>query len=1320
MKDRHTPPLYRTFATHNQASQRSSALIIVLACLVFISVLILAFFASITTERQSAQFYANNSSVKLLSDSTLSIVMGQIVNATRGTDANGLTLSWASQPGMIRNYNLQGSAAGYYKLYSWTNMIGTGAFNPYATGEQVPANWASSKALYTDLNEPIVEGSGVSSVTNYPIVDPSATNTVIGFSISNTAPISPADYAPMPVQWLYVLQRGQVITPDSGGNGTTVTFAQSSLQPNATNQIVGRIAFWTDDDTSKVNINTAAGDVWVNANGSSSGPALMSPGNPGSSWDTPRLFSTTETNLAYAQPANGEYQRYPGHPSTVYLSAVFPTLLTTPAQIYALSPRVALGGSLSGTTYPPASMLTTTPAQVNSSRLYTSVDELLCATNITSGVRSLNSGLSKSAVEQAKFFLTAASRAPEVNLYNQPRVVVWPVSSTGTTVSIGTYCTAYDRLLAYCGTINKNYYYFQRSPTGASSSTADLPASASATVPATDLTRNRQLITYLRNLTSQPVPGFSTGGETFQSKYPMDRDEILTEIFDYIRSLNTQDLGVSNPYSPTTWKTPGEGQIFPIVDTTHADSNSTQTRGFGHLPVITEATLLFAGIGQHASTGTATSVYGAGGPVLAGQTRIQAALLLKFFDPSQGYAPLTPNFTVKVTGLSSMTWNGSSIGFHDPATITVTSLIVTGAQGTGGEIGVSPCVWATGYTDINSGLISANTLDVPSGSMTTPATFNTSDTTFTVAMTDTLGNSLQTYNLEFPAGTFPVPGLAPLVQDTGTSVPPVDFRNLAARFNPNNSTMQQTYICGTDVARSIALTTDPRLIVPLSNVPLQYAGGPNSGKNIYAKVAGYDTSTVLRAHGIFDMAIGGHRGLVGYTTPGKLVNSTTYSGTETSPEPDFIYNATTPLSTAWGSGVQIQTSTTKSSGVASATGIYDANIFSLVGGYAVGTPGVFLPGSTTIPGDWDTGNSQDKDGAYINKADEGAIPYNHSGVGLFLPYYSAGYATSTNFGSTLLVAIGANFSPNRQMPSAGMFGSLPTGVFSNKPWQTLLFRPSPDGKILPSESPVHIGAQSPQDHLLMDLYDMPVVEPYAISDPFSTAGKVNMNYQIVPFTYLTRSTAVQAAMRGEQMVAVPGTMGISGPPFTGVPAYKGNTTTTLRFFLDLSQTLTGFNNMFTTGTPDGTGSTPDIFRSATQICNIWLVPAGKSLTYSGMSAFWLDSTASGGILTGDNVRERPYANLYQKLTTKSNTFTVHMRVQNLKMVQGVDPTYASWTEAGDQIIGEYRGSSTIERYLDTSSANIPDYATTPQPLTAGQAIDNFYKFRVVETKQFTP
>ena len=59
---------------------------------------------------------------------------------------------------------------------------------------------------------------------------------------------------------------------------------------------------------------------------------------------------------------------------------------------------------------------------------------------------------------------------------------------------------------------------------------------------------------------------------------------------------------------------------------------------------------------------------------------------------------------------------------------------------------------------------------------------------------------------------------------------------------------------------------------------------------------------------------------------------------------------------------------------------------------------------------------------------------------------------------------------------------------------------------------------NPPDHLIMDLFDMPVVEPYPISEPFSTAGKINLNYQIMPFgSYIRRETAMRALLRSEKL-----------------------------------------------------------------------------------------------------------------------------------------------------------------------------------------------------------
>ena len=101
---------------------------------------------------------------------------------------------------------------------------------------------------------------------------------------------------------------------------------------------------------------------------------------------------------------------------------------------------------------------------------------------------------------------------------------------------------------------------------------------------------------------------------------------------------------------------------------------------------------------------------------------------------------------------------------------------------------------------------------------------------------------------------------------------------------------------------------------------------------------------------------------------------------------------------------------------------------------------------------------------------------------------------------------------------------------------------------------------------------------------------------------------------------------------------------------------------------------------------------------------------------GDNVRERPYADIYPRLTTKSIAFTVHFTVQSLKNLSA-DPT--QWNEDRGIVLGEYRGSTTIERYLDPNDANIPDYGSGADP-TGMQAIDNFYKWRIVANRRFYP
>ena len=56
----------------------------------------------------------------------------------------------------------------------------------------------------------------------------------------------------MPVRWLYVLADGSLGVLDGDGNYVGEGMA------SAENPIVGRVAYWTDDESCKVNVNVAA------------------------------------------------------------------------------------------------------------------------------------------------------------------------------------------------------------------------------------------------------------------------------------------------------------------------------------------------------------------------------------------------------------------------------------------------------------------------------------------------------------------------------------------------------------------------------------------------------------------------------------------------------------------------------------------------------------------------------------------------------------------------------------------------------------------------------------------------------------------------------------------------------------------------------------------------------------------------------------------------------------------------------------------------------------------------------------------------------
>src|SRR4051794_761621 len=143
-----------------QAQRRGVALVLVLAFLVLISVFVVGFFVSATSELQQSSGYAATISTHQLSETASNIVIGQIREATTRPGE-----VWASQPGMLRTFRTNVPKS-FYKLYSSNKMVvegrggggGETAASTFRADSDVPTGgegWNHKPAIYVDLNDPV-------------------------------------------------------------------------------------------------------------------------------------------------------------------------------------------------------------------------------------------------------------------------------------------------------------------------------------------------------------------------------------------------------------------------------------------------------------------------------------------------------------------------------------------------------------------------------------------------------------------------------------------------------------------------------------------------------------------------------------------------------------------------------------------------------------------------------------------------------------------------------------------------------------------------------------------------------------------------------------------------------------------------------------------------------------------------------------------------------------------------------------------------------------------------------------------------------------
>ena len=1280
--------------------RRAVALVLVLAFILLISALIIGFFGSASSARREVAGYEADLTARQLADVATNVVIGQILDATKSWEipattatgkGSGARLTYSTQPGMVRTYDSFGKAGRAFKLYSSATMVTRPGSEWIATANlnnEVPDDWVTQPALYTDLNAPLLVGDTNGKITltgttekasaMYPILDPMALSPsggtaktqdgVEGFDLQQvpgfggsqsqgrptlTASYDPtnvsqpgttANPAPMPVQWIYVLRDGRLTSPTGTSKaGVDADWAKLSdgdpNKPSADNPIVGRVAFWTDDETSKLNINVnSEGTYWDRA--WAVGDVTASP------------FG--ENQLRDRIPVKGEYQRYPGHPAMTCLSPVFgflpnyqmPTGDTISAtdftgplsKYYATIPRISGGGTKGGTL---ASAYSGSPAQpiaVDSDRLYANVDELAFdATALDAGKqRSTATRLQPQELERSKFFLTANGRCAEVTLFNSPRLLLWQFQQA-TDPNVKKFATAFsprnpkDQLLAFCGTVNAFPFYFQRYSIYMRETVnnrldhPDVPFKQlpeygyeppSSQRPTLDwqVQRNKDLYKYLQNLTERDLPGI--GGKLTTKYAPAVRDQILTEMVDLIRmgtNCYSADLAPNYDYAPSR-RMPdavsGETQIVPLVPP--AGTPGDGTKGFGRFPTITEAALVF-----YASSDKD------GKP-----EKMRVALVLEPFSATAASWTWSPLVRYKVKGLNRLLIHEKSNLFRDNLVSLVTSRCGYGSGGAHNTAHTGTFAafryWDGSGKDATKKIQPSGTGEfdeekdypfvsdeIPINSESTKGKFQFGGGEVTIeihagyasgASADTL---VQTVNLNFPAVTLPLPRKPAL---DGSGLDPEDFNNRigTGKFDIVNSadTVRSVEVDPSGPTHGDLRMVSVQKVVP-SNFYAGYAGGADG--------SGYDSSDATIVHSL--------RNGESATLTGGKYHADLFDGGSATPKAS--------------SGNPIAARGTKS---------------------AVMNSGIL--------GDWDNGPSGFQDGCYVNKPDD---------------YYGAG-----DWWAAPIVT------PNRQINSPVVFGSLPVGSAMNpvQPWRTLLFCPNPAG------GAAHPGFTKPHDHAFLDLFTMPVVEPYAISEPFSTAGKVNLNYQIAPFTYIRRATALHGVLKSVRVTAIPN---------NAMSTYKTGINTVLRKQVDADETLKAFDERFD-------DAKVGMFRSASEICDMQLVPKGTTLDL--VRRGWWNNYA----LTGDNAREIPYGQIYSRITTKSNSFTVHMRVQVLKKRKSSDPAAQSvWSEDTDSVAAEYRGSAAIERYVDTSDVTLPDFAKNPDA-----TLDRFYKFRVLGVRRFSP
>jgi hypothetical protein len=211
--------------------------------------------------------------------------------------------------------------------------------------------------------------------------------------------------------------------------------------------------------------------------------------------------------------------------------------------------------------------------------------------------------------------------------------------------------------------------------------------------------------------------------------------------------------------------------------------------------------------------------------------------------------------------------------------------------------------------------------------------------------------------------------------------------------------------------------------------------------------------------------------------------------------------------------------------------------------------------------------------------------------------------------------------------------------------------------------------------------------------------------------YLERKTALHGLLKSQKMLMVPNNAPDGGHRENPLDDRSNR----WRYSIDRTKTIELIQNRLTK---------KGLFKTASELCEIPMVPApGPGQSVNGLAnpianmsdAQWANFW-NQYLQTGDNQRERPYVHLYPRVTNRSNVFTVYVRAQSIRKAPG--SAVDEFDPRKDQVSSEYRGQTTIERFIDPNDPQLRTYNPASNSNTIGGAADRYYRFRIVNSKQF--